>query len=241
MDSLFSSLTWSGILLVAVAAVIHATFQLSVSVLTLMSGHTLGRQASHLKLIRRGIAYTLGSIVAVILACCMAGFIIAAIPLAFQPNIWVILAVLSAVMGVMICFAYYRPGKKGTALWIPRSFADYLMSRAKKTKHSTEASILGATSIIAELPLTIGLIFIAAMALRYSPAGVQLAAFTLYAVVAALPLIIIVIMLGGGHKLSTIQSWREQNKSFLRYGVGCGMIALTLYVISFYILEAHQL
>ena len=38
-------------IMIALAATIHASFQLSISTLTLMSGHSLGTQQSHQKLV----------------------------------------------------------------------------------------------------------------------------------------------------------------------------------------------
>ena len=49
-------------IMIALAATIHASFQLSISTLTLMSGHSLGTQQSHQKLVSLVISFVLGVI-----------------------------------------------------------------------------------------------------------------------------------------------------------------------------------
>ena len=56
------------LLIVAVAALIHASFQLSVSMLTLLSSHTIGAKRSHARLLKLSGAFTFGVIVMTILA-----------------------------------------------------------------------------------------------------------------------------------------------------------------------------
>ena len=56
--------------IIGLAAAIHASFHLSVSVLTLLSGHTLSRERSHLKLVKLSNALTFGAISVTILLFC---------------------------------------------------------------------------------------------------------------------------------------------------------------------------
>jgi cytochrome c biogenesis protein CcdA len=63
----------------------------------------------------------------------------------------------------------------------------------------------------------------------------------LYCLVATLPLIIITLLLAGGHKLSRIQRWRESNKTFLQYTAGIGIIIAGLFVWVNFILLGNAL
>ena len=48
--------------IIALAALIHASFQLSVSMLTLLSGHALGAKARHSKVMNLAGGFSLGGI-----------------------------------------------------------------------------------------------------------------------------------------------------------------------------------
>ena len=50
----------SSLAIIAFAALIHASFQLSVSVLTLLSGHAIGKKTAHNKLIRLTSSFVIG-------------------------------------------------------------------------------------------------------------------------------------------------------------------------------------
>ena len=50
----------SSLAIIAFAALIHASFQLSVSVLTLLSGHAIGNKAAHAKLLRLSSGFLFG-------------------------------------------------------------------------------------------------------------------------------------------------------------------------------------
>ena len=47
--------------IILLAALTHASFQLSVSVLTLLSGHALGRKTAHMRLLRLTGGFILGA------------------------------------------------------------------------------------------------------------------------------------------------------------------------------------
>ena len=53
--------TFTSLAIVGFAALIHASFQLSVSVLTLLSGHAIGAKKSHARLVRLTTSYTTGA------------------------------------------------------------------------------------------------------------------------------------------------------------------------------------
>ena len=50
----------TSLLIIGFAALIHATFQLSVSVLTMLSGHAIGAKRSHSKLMRMTFSFIAG-------------------------------------------------------------------------------------------------------------------------------------------------------------------------------------
>ncbi|USN96707.1 MAG: hypothetical protein H6797_00700 [Candidatus Nomurabacteria bacterium] len=216
--------------IVLLAAVCHASFQLSISMLTLLSGHALGRKTAHLRLMRLTGSFILGAGVMVALLLSSIAFAFnTLLPVRTPLLVWAACAGGGVGVGLSVWLFYFRH-ESGTSLWIPRSFARFLGDRAKATKESAEAFGLGLTSIFAEFLFTFAPLTIAALVLIQLSSDWQLLGVLLYAGIAILPLMIVGILIGGGHKLSRIQHWRESNKRFLQFAAGSGLIILAAYV-----------
>ena len=217
--------------IVAFAALIHASFQLSVSVLTLLSGHTIGAKKPRARVLSLTASFVTGAGVMTLL-------LLATISLAFLhiygvvvPLIfWSITCGVVFGIGIAVWLFYYRKGKIGTELWIPRDFAKYLSDRSKKTHHSAEAFGLGLTSVIAELLFIIPSVTVAALVIIHLPGFWQLAGIAIYTVISLLGLIIVWSLVGSGKSLSSIQKWRETNKRFLQFAGGSALIVLGFFV-----------
>lgn len=216
--------------IILLAAVIHASFQLSVSVLTLMSGHALGRKTARARLLRLTTSYVVGAAVMTIsLLSTIALILLTLLPGQTPPILWAMVCGAVVGVGVSVWLFYYRRGQ-GTGLWIPRGFAQFLNDRSKHSKHSAEAFSLGLTSIFSELMFVFAPLTVTALVLvRLSP-NEQLLGIGLYALVSLLPLITVGFLVSGGHKLSHIQRWRETNKRFLQFTAGSGLLVLGAYV-----------
>lgn len=226
----------SFLLLVAVALV-HATFQLGVSVLTLLSGHSLGAKKAHRRVLSLNGSYLFGSLAMTLLILLSMVYIHGIIVTAFNVRIfWSVAGIIAALSGLLLLLAYYRKGK-GTLLWIPRFMANYLTKRAKKTRSGIEAFALGATTVVAELPFSYAPFIIAALIISPQGEGAQLLYSAGYTLVTVLPLLVIIAMIGAGQRLSTIQKWRESQKSFLQYAAGIGLILIACYITAFYLME----
>jgi len=213
------------------AALIHASFQLSVSMLTLLSGHAIGRRTRHSKLLRFTCSFLAGVGLMVLLLVSFGAFI----GRHFFPDgnipllVWAASAGLLIGLGVAVWSFYYRH-EKGTSLWLPRGIARYLADRTKATKSSAEAFGLGLSSGIGELIFTLAPMTIAILVLIQLEPMWQLVAIGAYTFISLLSLMIVYILVGGGHKLSQIQKWREKNKRFLQFAAGAGLLILGFYV-----------
>lgn len=218
------------LLIIGFAALIHASFQLSVSVLTLLSGHAIGNKTAHAKLLRLTNSYLLGVAVMTLL---LISFLALIIQHAFGQTIpmvvWAVGCGLLLGLGVAVWSFYYKK-EKGTSLWLPRGIARYMSQRSKATKQSPEAFSLGLTSVIAELIFILGPMFISALVLTRLEPIWQIAGLGLYTVISLLSLIIVCGLIGSGHKLSRIQKWREDNKRFLQFASGSGLLVLGFYL-----------
>ena len=216
--------------IVSLAALIHASFQLSISVLTLLSGHSIMAKHSQARLFRLTTSFVFGAGVMTVL---LLSFVSLVLLHVFGDNtpqiVWSAGCGLLFGVAISVWLFYYRR-EKGTSLWIPRTFAEYLNNRTKSTKLSAEAFGLGLSSVIGELLFIIAPIFMAALVLvQLSPVW-QLAGIGIYAVISLLSLITVWVLIGSGHKLSKIQKWRESNKYFLQFAAGSGLIILGVFV-----------
>jgi hypothetical protein len=142
---------------------------------------------------------------------------------------WAVVCGLMIGLGIAVWAFYYRR-QQGTSLWIPRSFARFLTDRTKATKSSAESFSLGLVSVISEGIFIIAPASAAALALISFPAPVQLAGVALYTVTASLGLFVVIVLIGGGHKLSRIQKWREDNKRFLQFAAGSALLVLGFFI-----------
>ena len=216
--------------IIALAALVHASFQLSVSVLTLLSAHTLGAKRSQLKLLRLTTSFVFGVGLMTLLLLSFVSLLLVSLFGTETPQIiWAIACGLAAGVAISIWLYYYRR-EKGTMLWIPRSFAKYLTDRTKSTKLCAEAFGLGLSSVVGELLFVVAPILIGALVLIQLPPIWQLVGVGIYTIISMLSLIIVWISISSGHSLSRIQKWRESNKYFLQFASGAGLIVLGFFV-----------
>lgn len=215
---------------IAFSGLLHASFQLSVSVLTLLSGHSLGQTRSNKELFRLTSSYLIGSGLMTLL-------LIATITLlafdffgpAVEPVVWSITSGLAIGVGVSVWIFYYRK-QRGTQLWIPRPVANYLHDRSKHTSSGVESFALGTMGVLGELLFTFAPLLVAGLVLVQLNPSWQLIGIAIYIVTSMLPLVIVWMLVGGGHKVSEIQAWREKNKYFMQFVAGTGLVLLGTYV-----------
>lgn len=220
----------SPFLLILLGAVfVHACFQLSVSVLTLLSSHTIGRRLPNSRLLNLNFWYILG--VAVTIAALQLGAIAThrwAMAQDSTLQTVVTFGVIPLIALFMVLF-YYRRGR-GTQLWLPRPAAEYITSRAKKTKSSIEAFSLGMTTAIAELPFALAPLAIVALAFQGFAAEYWLQLSVGYAFAVCVPLMFVAIYISSGHKVSSVQRWREGAKNYLKWTSAVALVFLTVYI-----------
>ncbi|MDB5187168.1 MAG: rane protein of unknown function [Candidatus Saccharibacteria bacterium] len=216
--------------IIAFAALIHASFQLSVSMLTLMSGHAIGSKSSHAKLLRLTNAFSLGVAIMTLLSLSFIAFTLQQYFSGGVPAVaWASACGLLIGLGVAVWVFYYRRDS-GTTLWIPRGMARYLSDRTKHTKQSAEAFGLGMSSVVGELIFIFAPMAVSALALLQLDPGMQIVGIALYTFISLLSLLIVNALIGSGHKLSHIQKWRENNKRFLQFAAGSGLLILGFYL-----------
>lgn len=219
------------LLIVALAGLIHAGFQLSVSALSLMSGHAITNKKSHGRLVTLMSAFIFGAVTMTVLLLSSLAFLLEIILRngASPELVWSITVGLSVAVGIAVWIFYYSKGP-GTSLWLPRSLAGYITERAKKTKQSGEAFTLGLVSVLAEILFIVTPLMVAALAILQLDPIIQPSAIVIYTLISLLSLLIVWAMVGSGHSLSKIQQWREKNKRFLQFICGAALIILGIYI-----------
>lgn len=216
--------------IIAFAALIHASFQLSVSMLTLLSSHAIGKKTRHTKLLRLTNGFFFGVAVMTMLS-------LSFVALVFQNSfgtkiplvVWAVGCGLLLGLGIAVWAFYYRR-EEGTTLWIPRGFARYLSDRTKATSHTAEAFGLGLSSVLGELIFIVAPLVVTALILVKLQPVWQLVGILTYTIISLLPLAVVNGLIGSGHKISGIQKWREDNKRFMQFVAGGGLLVLGFYV-----------
>lgn len=228
---------WTIFAVLVLAGLIHASFHLSVSVLTLLSGHILSRERSHLKLVKLTTAFTMGAGFTNILLFCSIAFILQLFNVdPSSPIIWTIILGLLVGTGVAVWLFYYKKPSKnskveGTQIWIPRDMAKFLNERARKAHHSAEAFSLGSASIISELIFILApLIAAIILSLQLPTSSLQLIGILIYGSIATFPLVIITILVSGGKSIAQIQLWRERNKYFLQLTSAISLLIMAIFL-----------
>lgn len=216
-------------LLLAVGALfVHVCYQLSVSVLTHFSSHSLSRKTSDHRLLALGFSYCLGVIVTTV---CIIVTLASLAQLVWGGSklLGTVVVGLAPFIGLATVLWYYRQGS-GTRLWLPRPVATYLLDRSKETHSALEASLLGAATVLGELPFLIGPLLFVTYVISLLVPTLWVGWALLYSTIAALPLLVTTMYLTSGHSVARIQKWRETNKSFLQWTSGIALILLTLYL-----------
>lgn len=215
---------------IALAGLIHASFQLSISTLTLLGSRAIGAKVSHTRLLKLVSGFTLGAVIMTLL-------ILSSTALWFQitfgntvPQLtWAMACGLLLGLGVAVWIFYYRR-EPGTSLWVPRGLAHFLVDRTKKTRVTAEALGLGVTSVLAEILFIGGPIIVAALLLIGLAPQWQVIGIVLYALTSLLPFAVVAGLIASGYSISKIQRWRSNNKGFLQFIAGCGLIVLAFCV-----------
>ena len=222
--------TFTAFAVIALAALIHASFQLSISVVTLLSCHSAGKRDNPRKSLRLVGAFLAGAITITSLLTFTALYFVATFALQLgNVGVWTVACGILVGVGLAVWTFYYRR-KSGTSLWIPRPFARFLDKRVRSTTLSAEAFSLGLTTVIAELPFIIAPLVVAAFAMFSLPVPLQFYGALGYIAIASFSLGIVTILIGSGHNISHIQRWREHNKRFLQFAAGAGLIVLGFFL-----------
>ena len=228
------------VVIVSLAAIVHASLQLSLGALLLLYHASLGK---HIKVKTKALvgSFISGIGMFILLALAAATFVIGAwtdgqgLPLFCL----VILIGILVALAIIIWFFYYRRGRS-TELWLPKVVARYINQRAEVTESNTEAFALGLLASFGELPFTLVLTVVAANSILDLPQIYQPLLAVLYALVAILPMMVMRLAIRRGKTVVDVQKWRVKNKNFLKVISGALFLVLGLFLLAFKVMGAIQ-
>lgn len=210
---------------VLVSAAIDSINPCAIGVLILMVSVILGTQKSVKRLLLFGGAYIFAIFATYLIAGLGLIYFFATIPI-------VIAEYLSLAVGALVIFAglleikdYFWYGR-GLSLQIPGYFAKKIKEYSTSKKTLAGVMFLGAFVAAVELPCTGApyLAIITILSINFNFQAFLL--MVLYNFVFVLPLIVILFMVAGGAKISSVKKWKEDNKGVMRLFLGLLLVAL---------------
>ncbi len=220
---------------VFLAAVIHATLQLSLGALLLLYHASLGKH------VRKKTRFLVDSYISGLgtLVFLSLGAIIFILDRYFGKPLYieelVIVVGMLVALAIAAWFVYYRRGKS-TELWLPRSVARFIDKRAKLTNSNTEAFSLGLLTSLAEMPFTLVLFVVAANSTMVLPPMYQILAVAMYTLITIIPPVVLRFAIRKGQTVVSIQRWRVKHKTFFRLLTGVGFLVLAFFLFTFEVL-----
>lgn len=210
---------------VLLSAAIDSINPCAIGVLILMISVVMGGGKSTKRLLLLGGAY----IFAIFLTYLVAGlgmvYFFSNIPIALAEYLSLFVGALVIAAGLFEIKDYFWYGR-GFSLQIPSYFAKKIHEYSSSKATFGGVMFLGAFVAAVELPCTGApyLAIITILSVDFSIWAFLL--LVLYNLVFVLPLIIILLMVAGGAKLSSVKKWKEESKGVMRLFLGFLLVAL---------------
>ena len=230
--SVFTSLSF--LILVVLT---QSFLQLPSGVFTLFYHHALGKNSKK-RAADLSLSFITGALTASVALFLTCYFLIYAIFLnqpGFESSLpaWILAGVLIA-LAIFAFFFYFRKSS-ATALYIPRRLAEAFKNHAKLVKTRSDAFALGAVASALESFFSLPLFLLASveiMRLDSSPCPRNLLAF-LVVFLPLLPLFCIRTLFRTNHTLAEVERRRVASKTFTRFALAFGYLALAILIIIF--------
>jgi cytochrome c biogenesis protein CcdA len=211
--------------LVIGSAAIDSINPCAIGVLILMVSVVLGNGQSTKRLLAVGSAYIFAIFMTYLIAGLGLVYFFSAIPIVIAEYLSLAVGGLVILAGILELKDYFWYGK-GFSLQIPKKFAVKIHDWSTSNKSIVGVMLLGAFVAGVELPCT-GAPYLAIITiLRINFNLAALAMMVLYNLIFVAPLIIILIMVAGGTKISAVSKWKEESKGTMRLFMGLLLAAL---------------
>ncbi|MDR0591082.1 MAG: hypothetical protein LBG75_00735 [Candidatus Nomurabacteria bacterium] len=219
--------------IILLAALVHASFQLSVGCLLLLFHRNFGGKKTRARTHEYVGSFIVGAGLTIFTVLSALSFwVVSAFHSGIPASFWITEIALSVGLGLFLLLFYYRRGKH-TELYLPRKLAKFLSVQIKKANNNHEAFGFGVVSVVGELPFVIIITLVGATSLAELTSFWRPIASLMYVLVAILPLVIIGFTLRSRRTISEVQKWRVHNKNFLKVMSGLCAIVLAAYLLAF--------
>ncbi|MGI6612126.1 MAG: hypothetical protein ACOX0Z_00925 [Candidatus Nanosyncoccaceae bacterium] len=201
-------------------AIFVMSLQLELSVATLMSGHSLGRQTSRRRLNQMLNQFTIGFMLITWLMFASVCLVVTNIDIILQwlidGMLWVFLIIALLIQATVTVIAQARHPKLPHP-WLPKDMRTFLTTRATKTKSPAEAFSLGVTSLLACFSvLTLPLIVAAIATMWYLPGFLLVVITILFSLIVGAPLVIMQFFVLNDTPISAIQRFTIKHRRFFQ-------------------------
>lgn len=210
--------------LILVSAAIDSINPCAIGVLILMVSVVLGGKGSMKKLLTLGGLYIFAIFVTYLLAGLGLIYFLASVPLFVAEYLALIVGSFVILAGILEIKDFYWYGK-GFSLQIPPYFAKKIHEYSKNIT-IPGVILLGAFIAGVELPCTGApyLAIITILSLNFNLTAFLL--LVIYNIIFVAPLIVILLLVAAGTKVSAIKEWKEVNKGYMRFAIGFMLIGL---------------
>jgi cytochrome c biogenesis protein CcdA len=207
------------------SAAIDSINPCAIGVLILMISVVLGGGGTTKRLIALGSAYIFAIFATYLIAGLGLVYFFSEIPIIMAEYLSIFVGMLVVAAGLFEIKDYFWYGK-GFSLQIPPYFANKIHEYSKGKQSIAGVMFLGAFVAAVELPCTGApyLAIITILSINFNFIAFLL--MVLYNVIFVLPLIIILIMVAAGTRVSTVAKWKEESKGTMRLFLGLLLIGL---------------
>jgi cytochrome c biogenesis protein CcdA len=211
--------------LIITSAAIDSINPCAIGVLILMISVMLGSGKSVRHMILLGSAYIFALLLTYLVAGLGLVYFFSAIPMVLAEYLSIAVGILVIFAGLLEIKDYFWYGR-GVSLQIPHKFARKIQEWSGKKTTILGVMLLGAFVAAVELPCT-GAPYLAIITiLRVDFNLIAFGLMVLYNLIFVAPLIIILVMVAMGVKLSAVQKWKEEGKGGMRLAIGLLLVAL---------------
>lgn len=210
--------------IVILSAAVDSINPCAIGVLILMVSVVLSGKGSIKRLLTLGGLY-IGAIFVTYLAAGLGlVYFLSAVPLFVSEYLALIVGSFVIIAGLLEIKDFYWYGK-GFSLQIPPVFAE-MIHKYSQNVTVPGVILLGAFISAVELPCTGApyLAIITLLSLNFDIYAFGL--LVLYNFIFVLPLIVILLLVAGGTKVSKIKKWKQANKGYMRFAIGFMLIGL---------------
>lgn len=207
------------------AAAIDSINPCAIGVLILMVSVILGQGGSARKLLITGGAYIFAIFATYLIAGLGLIYFFSTIPIVLAEYLSIAVGALVIFAGLLEIKDFFWYGK-GVSLQIPKKYADKIHDWSHSNKSIGGVMLLGAFVAAVELPCT-GAPYLAIITILRIDFNIwAFGMIVLYNIIFVMPLVVILLMVASGTKISAVSKWKEDSKGNMRLAMGLMFVAL---------------